>query len=58
MPGSKHDWIDFEQYLSIHDRCLDRAYTYFVEHSDLVAPDILLRKKYGFMAASSARAVL
>lgn len=41
MASSKHDWLDFERYLAIHDRCIERAGTYFIEESNLVAPDII-----------------
>jgi len=41
MPHSKHGWLDFDRYLSIHDRCIERASSYFVEQSTLVVPNIV-----------------
>src|SRR5665811_400326 len=44
MPVSKHDWMDFDRYLSIHDRCIEQASSYFVEHLKLVVPDMVTEK--------------
>lgn len=41
MPYSKHSRLNFERYLAIHARCIETANTYFIERSNLVAPDIV-----------------
>lgn len=41
MPRNKHDGMDFDRYLAIHESYLEHAKGYFVEHSTLVIPDIL-----------------
>jgi hypothetical protein len=41
MPHSKHEWMDVERYLAIHDRCVERASVYFREQSSVVSPDAI-----------------
>ena len=38
MPGVNRDWLDLERYLTIHEQCLERSCSYFVESPDLIIP--------------------
>lgn len=41
MPYNEHRWLSFERYLAVLDRSIATASSYFVERSNLVAPDII-----------------
>lgn len=41
MAGTRHVWPDMDRFLAVHDSCIERVCSYFVDEPNIVAPDII-----------------